>query len=243
VARRPPTLGPTVEDPSFGPRHVLGLVRSTVPPMHPAGRPFVAAGLGIALAGRHHRWLRRAGLLAAGACAAFFRHPPRVPPVGRNAVVAPADGVICVIDSAAPPAELGMGETPLPRVSIFLSLLDAHVQRAPVSGEVIAVRHRPGRFGSADLPSASDENERTSLRIRTGPGADGPEVIAVQVAGLLARRIVCDARVGDKLSIGDTYGLIRFGSRLDTYLPPGAAPVVEVGQRAVAGETVLAELP
>ena len=148
--------------------------------------------------------------------------------------------MICVIDSAAPPAELNMGDVPLPRVSIFLSLLDAHVQRAPVSGEVIAVQHRPGRFASADLPEASTDNERTSVRIRTDHGA---EVVAVQIAGLLARRIVCDAQVGDKLSIGDTYGLIRFGSRLDTYLPPGAEPVVKVGQRAVAGETVLANLP
>jgi phosphatidylserine decarboxylase len=230
VARRPRTEGP---------KHALELVRSAVPPVHPAGLPFVAAGLGMALVGRDFRWLRRAGLLAAGACAAFFRHPPRVPPTRPGAVVAPADGAICVIDSAAPPAELGMGDAPLPRVSIFLSLLDAHVQRAPVSGEVIAVQHRPGRFGSADLASASTENERTSLRIRTDNGA---EVVAVQIAGLLARRIVCDARVGDKLSIGDTYGLIRFGSRLDTYLPPGAEPLVKVGQRAVAGETVLAEL-
>ncbi|WP_040621241.1 phosphatidylserine decarboxylase, partial [Mycobacterium parascrofulaceum] len=163
-----------------------------------------------------------------------------VPPTRPGAIVAPADGVVCVIDAAAPPAELGMGEAPLPRVSIFLSLLDAHVQRAPVSGEVIAMQHRPGRFGSADLPAASTENERTSLRIRTPTGAD---VVAVQVAGLLARRIICDARVGDKLTIGDTYGLIRFGSRLDTYLPAGAEPLVRVGQRAIAGETALAELP
>jgi len=216
------------------------LVRSTIPPVHPAGRPFIAAGLVVAFAGRNYRWLRRAGLLAAGACAGFFRHPPRVPPTRTGAIVAPADGVICVIDSASPPAELSMGETPLTRVSIFLSLLDAHVQRAPVSGEVIAMQHRPGRFGSADLASASTDNERTSLRIRTDGGA---EVVVVQIAGLLARRIVCDAHVGDKLSIGDTYGLIRFGSRLDTYLPPGAEPLVKVGQRAVAGETVLAELP
>ena len=215
-------------------------MRSTIPPVHPAGRPFIAAGLVVALGGRNHRWLRRAGLLAAGACAGFFRHPPRVPPTRTGAIVAPADGAICVIDSAAPPAELSMGETPLTRVSIFLSLLDAHVQRAPVSGEVIAMQHRPGRFGSADLASASTDNERTSLRIRTAAGA---EVVVVQIAGLLARRIVCGAHVGDKLSIGDTYGLIRFGSRLDTYLPPGAEPLVKVGQRAVAGETVLAELP
>jgi phosphatidylserine decarboxylase len=221
---------------------MLELVRSTIPPIHPAGRPFIAIGLAVAVVGRDHRWLRRAGLLAAGACAGFFRHPPRVPPSRPGAVAAPADGIICVIDAAAPPAELGMGDTPLPRVSIFLSLLDAHVQRAPVSGEVIDRQYRPGRFGSADLAEASTENERTSLRIRTAGGADVSEVIVVQVAGLLARRIVCDAHVGDKLSIGDTYGLIRFGSRLDTYLPPGTEPIVKVGQRAVAGETVLAEL-
>lgn len=240
MARRPRTIGPSASDPGFSPQHALELVRSAIPPVHPAGRPFVGAGLALALAGRRHRWLRRAGLLAAGACAGFFRHPPRVPPTRPGAIVAPADGEICVIDVATPPAELSMGEVALPRVSIFLSLLDAHVQRAPVSGEVIDVQHRPGRFGSADLAAASTENERTSLRIRT-PG--GAEVVAVQVAGLLARRIICDAHVGDKLSIGDTYGLIRFGSRLDTYLPAGAQPLVTVGQRAIAGETVLAELP
>lgn len=241
MARRPPPADAA---------HLVRLVRSTVPPIHPAGRPFISAGLAIATAGavgqaitgRNYRWLRRAGLLAAGACAGFFRHPARVPPNRPGAIVAPADGVICVIDSAAPPAELSMGDAPLPRVSIFLSLLDAHVQRAPVSGEVIAVQHRPGRFGSADLASASIDNERTSVRIRTGHGAEAPEVVVVQIAGLLARRIVCDTHVGDTLSIGDTYGLIRFGSRLDTYLPPGTEPVVKVGQRAVAGETVLAEL-
>ncbi|HET9889007.1 MAG TPA: phosphatidylserine decarboxylase [Mycobacterium sp.] len=233
-------MGPTASDPGFSPQHALGLVRSAVPPVHPAGRPFIGAGLALALVGRNHRWMRRAGLLAAGACAGFFRHPPRVPPTRPGAIVAPADGEICVIDFAAPPAEMSMGEAPLPRISIFLSLLDAHVQRAPVSGEVIAVQHRPGRFGSADLAAASSENERTSLHIRTPDGAD---VVAVQVAGLLARRIICDAHVGDKLSIGDTYGLIRFGSRLDTYLPAGSEPLVKVGQRAIAGETVLAELP
>ncbi|QNI05481.1 phosphatidylserine decarboxylase [Mycobacterium kubicae] len=223
-----------------GPQHIFELVRSSIPPIHPAGRPFISAGLAVAALGYRNRLLRRTGLLAAGACAGFFRHPLRVPPTRPGAIVAPADGLICVIDSAVPPAELGLGEEPLPRVSIFLSILDAHVQRAPVSGEVIAVQHRPGRFGSADLAEASTDNERTSVVIRTDTGA---QVIAVQIAGLVARRIVCDAHVGDKLSIGDTYGLIRFGSRLDTYLPPGAEPIVTLGQRAVGGETVLAELP
>ncbi|MGH3554858.1 MAG: phosphatidylserine decarboxylase [Mycobacterium sp.] len=229
---------------TFGPQRLVSLLRSAVPPVHPAGLPFISAGLAVALgeviAGRHHRWLRRAGLLTAAACAGFFRHPPRVPPMRPGVVVAPADGLICVVDAAAPPAELDLGDAPLPRVSIFLSLLDAHVQRAPVSGEVIAVQHRPGRFGSADLAAASDDNERTSMRIRTASGA---EIVVVQIAGLLARRIVCEPHAGDKLSIGDTYGLIRFGSRLDTYLPAGTEVLVTVGQRAVAGETVLAELP
>jgi phosphatidylserine decarboxylase len=236
VARRPRSAG---ENLTFGPQRLLSLLRTTVPPVHPAGLPFISAGLGVALAGRRYRWLRRAGLLAAGACAGFFRHPPRVPPDRPGVVVAPADGLICVIDTAAPPAELGMGNAELPRISIFLSLLDAHVQRAPVSGEVVAVQHRPGRFGSADLAAASDDNERVSMQIRT---ADGTDVVAVQIAGQLARRIICDAHAGDKLSIGDTYGLIRFGSRLDTYLPSGAQLLVSVGQRAVGGETVLAEL-
>jgi phosphatidylserine decarboxylase len=127
----------------------------------------------------------------------------------------------------------------LPRISIFLSVFDAHVQRAPIGGEVTAVAHRPGLFVSAELEAASEDNERNSVVIRT---PDGVEVIAVQIAGLVARRIVCDAKVGDKLSIGDTYGLIRYGSRLDTYLPAGADILVSTGQRALAGETVLAQL-
>ena len=237
MARRPRS---TDENLAFGPQRLVSLLRSTVPPVHPAGLPFISAGLGLALAGRRYRWLRRAGLLTAGACAGFFRHPGRVPPTRPGVVVAPADGLICLIDSAAPPPELELGDAELPRVSIFLSLLDAHVQRAPVSGEVIAVQHRPGRFGSADLAAASDDNERISMRIRTDGGV---EIVAVQIAGLLARRIVCDVHAGDKLSIGDTYGLIRFGSRLDTFLPAGTEVLVSVGQRAVAGETVLAELP
>jgi phosphatidylserine decarboxylase len=218
------------------------LVRDTVPPIHPGGRPFIGASLALAAVGHRHRWLRRTGLLAAGACAGFFRHPKRVPPTRPGAVVAPADGTVCVIDTAVPPAELSMGDTPRPRISIFLSILDVHVQRAPVSGEVVAVQHRPGSFLSADLPEASEANERTSVRIRMDLGDEGPEVVAVQIAGLVARRIVCDAHVGDRLTIGETYGLIRFGSRLDTYLPPGAQPIVNLGQRTLGGETVLAEL-
>jgi phosphatidylserine decarboxylase len=232
MARRP--------DLKSGPARFVALVRSSVPPMHPAGLPFVGVSLAVAVAGRNNRWLRRAGLASAAANAAFFRHPPRVPPTRPGVVVAPADGLICLIEEATPPAELGLPATPLPRISIFLSVLDAHVQRAPIGGEVVAVEHRPGLFVSAELEAASEDNERNSVVIRT---PDGVEVVAVQIAGLVARRIVCEAKVGDKLSIGDTYGLIRFGSRLDTYLPAGSNVLVSTGQRALAGETVLAELP
>ncbi|GAB3235818.1 phosphatidylserine decarboxylase [Mycolicibacterium hippocampi] len=232
MARRP--------DLKTGPARLAALIRSSVPPMHPEGLPFVGVSLAVALVGRRNRWLRRAGLTSAAANAAFFRHPPRQPPTRPGLVVAPADGLICVVDEEIPPSELGLAATPLPRISIFLSLLDAHVQRAPIGGEVVTVAHRPGLFVSADLAAASSDNERNSILIRS-PG--GAEVVAVQIAGLLARRIVCGVKPGDKIAIGDTYGLIRYGSRLDTYLPAGSDILVEVGQRALAGETVLAELP
>ncbi|BBY95344.1 phosphatidylserine decarboxylase proenzyme [Mycobacterium gallinarum] len=232
MARRP--------DIQSGPARFAALVRSSVPPMHPAGLPFVGASLAVAALGYRSRWLRRAGLASAAANAAFFRHPPRVPPTRPGLVVAPADGLVCLIQEAVPPAELGLPSTPLPRVSIFLSILDAHVQRAPIGGEVIAVSHRPGKFHSAELEAASELNERNSVVIRSPEGA---QVIAVQIAGLVARRIVCDTKVGDKLAMGDTYGLIRFGSRLDTYLPAGSNVLVSLGQRALGGETILAELP
>lgn len=223
-----------------GPQRLLALVRSSVPPMHPAGLPFVSAGLAVAALGRRNRWVRNAGLAAAGANAAFFRHPPRRPPSRPGVVVAPADGLVCLVEEAEPPPELGLATGPVPRVSIFLSLLDAHVQRVPIGGEVLAVAHRPGRFHSADLAAASEDNERNSVLIRT---PEGHEVVVVQIAGLIARRIICDLHAGDTVGIGDTYGLIRFGSRLDTYLPAGAQVIVEPGQRALAGETVLAQLP
>jgi phosphatidylserine decarboxylase len=208
--------------------------------MHRAGLPFVGAGLAVAAVGRRNRWLRRAGLVAAGANAAFFRHPPRVSPTRPGVVVAPADGLICLIEDAVPPAELNLPDRPLRRISIFLSIFDAHVQRAPISGEVVSVVHRPGLYRSAELAAASEDNERNSVLIRT---PEGHEVIAVQIAGLVARRIVCDIKPGEKVAIGDTYGLIRYGSRLDTYLPEGSEVLVLPGQRAVGGETILAELP
>ena len=218
----------------------MALAKTTIPPLHPAGLPFVGAGLAVAAAGRRNRWLRRAGLVAAGVNAAFFRHPPRVPPTRSGVIVAPADGLICLVEEAVPPAELNLPERPLQRISIFLSIFDAHVQRIPISGEVVSVVHRPGLYRSAELAAASQDNERNSVLIRT---PEGREVIAVQIAGLVARRIVCDIKPGEKVTIGDTYGLIRYGSRLDTYLPEGAEVLVLPGQRAVGGETILAELP
>lgn len=218
----------------------MALAKTTIPPMHPAGLPFVGASLAIAAAGHRSRWLRRAGLLSASVNAAFFRHPPRVPPTRPGVVVAPADGLICLVEEAVPPAELNLPARPLQRVSIFLSIFDAHVQRIPISGEVVSVVHRPGLYKSAELAAASQDNERNSVLIRT---PEGQEVIAVQIAGLIARRIVCGIKPGEKVTIGDTYGLIRYGSRLDTYLPEGSDVLVLPGQRAVGGETILAELP
>ncbi|MEV4128454.1 phosphatidylserine decarboxylase [Nocardia sp. NPDC049707] len=236
MARRPTPPG-TPETTGVG--HIVDLVRAAIPPLHPAGLPFVATPLAVAVIGGRRKWVRRTGLLAAAACATFFRHPNRVPPNRAGVVVAPADGEIALVDTAAPPAELGLGDAPLPRVSIFLSVLDVHVQRTPISGTVRSVLHQSGQFRSADLPEASAVNERNSVVIDTAGGA---QLVVVQIAGLLARRIVCDAQVGDKLTIGDTYGLIRFGSRVDTYFPAGTELLVEPGQRTIGGETVLAVL-
>jgi phosphatidylserine decarboxylase len=234
-----PARPPVVDDHQSELSRFVDLVRSTVPPLHPAGLPFIAGGLGLAAVGRHHRWVRSAGLSAAGFSALFFRHPPRVPPSGAGLVVAPADGLVTLIDEANPPAELNLPNGPYKRVSIFLSIFDAHVQRAPVAGEVVTVKYRPGQFLSADKDGASEHNERNSMWLRTPEGVD---VAVVQIAGLIARRIVCSAKVGDKLTLGETYGLIRFGSRLDTYFPRDAQVNVELGQRAIGGETVMADL-
>ncbi|MFZ2175577.1 MAG: phosphatidylserine decarboxylase [Rhodococcus sp. (in: high G+C Gram-positive bacteria)] len=237
MARKPRPPG-TAQTTGIG--HFVDLVRGAVPPLHPAGLPFVLAPLGVAVLGRRRKWVRNSALTSAAACAAFFRHPHRVPPNRAGVAVAPADGEVALVDSAVPPSELDMGSEPLPRVSIFLSVLDVHVQRSPVGGVVQKAVHRSGRFLSADLADASEVNERNSMLLRT---ADGHDVAVVQIAGLLARRIVCDAQVGDTLPIGDTYGLIRFGSRVDTYFPVGTTLLVERGQRTIGAETVIALLP
>jgi phosphatidylserine decarboxylase len=209
--------------------------------MHPAGRPFVLGGILATLLGKRI-WgpLGLALGLVTGWVAWFFREPIRVTPRRSGIAVAPADGTVSHVAEAAPPTELGMGDEPMLRISVFLSVFDVHVQRAPAAGDIVTVAYRPGKFLSADLDKASDDNERNSLRLRT---TAGPELAVVQIAGLVARRIVCSVREGEKVKAGQTYGLIRFGSRVDLYVPLGSKVLVEPGQRTIGGETVLAEFP
>ena len=236
-----PATEPDARVPSTSLVHVAALVRAAVPPMHPGGRPIVAgvaaaAGLARLLTGRG----ALAGLLTTAAVAAFFRNPHRVPPSRTGVVLAPADGTVALVSDVVPPPELDLPRVPAPRVSVFLSVLDVHVQRIPADGRVVDVQYRQGRFLSADLDKASDDNERNSVLMRT---EDGHELVVVQIAGLVARRILCEIREGDKVGAASTYGIIRFGSRVDLYLPPGSTVLVGKGQRTVGGETVIAELP
>lgn len=221
--------------------HALRLARETLPPMHPAGRPFVAGGLAATLL--LGRLAKPAGVLAGLATlatAAFFREPKRVPPTRDGLAIAPADGLVSLIEQAAPPSELGLPGQPRTRISVFLSVFDVHVQRAPATGVVERIAYRPGKFFSADLDKASEDNERNCVLLRT---PEGHELVVVQIAGLVARRIVCQVTEGEKVSAGQTYGLIRFGSRVDLYLPQGSRVLVDKGQRTIGGETPLAELP
>lgn len=221
--------------------HALQLARETLPPMHPAGRPFVAGGVAATLLLRRlSKPLGTVAGLGTLAIAAFFREPRRVPPARDGLALAAADGIVSLIEEATPPPELGLTSEPRMRVSIFLSVFDVHVQRAPATGMVERVAYRPGKFLSADLDKASDDNERNSVLLRT---VDGHELVVVQIAGLVARRILCQTAEGDKITAGQTYGLIRFGSRVDLYLPPGSRVLVSKGQRTIGGETPLAELP
>ncbi len=221
--------------------HIIALTRTVVPPMHPAGRPFALGAAGVAfLLRRLSRRLGVLGFVLAGAVAWFFREPKRVAPSRSGLVVAAADGAVSHVVLAEPPAELGLPPGERLRISVFLSVFDVHVQRAPVSGLVTRAVYKPGKFLSADLDKASEDNERNSLLLT---GDDGHDVVVVQIAGLIARRIVCHVGEGEKVVAGDTYGLIRFGSRVDVYVPVDSRVLVEPGQRTIGGETVLAELP
>ncbi len=210
-------------------------------PLHPAGKPFVIGGL-VVLALGLFVWegLALLGLAFTLFCVFFFRDPNRVTPVGDNLVVSPADGkVLSVTPGVKLPKELGDSEDAYTRVSIFLSVLDVHVFRNPVSGRVTKTDYRPGKFVNAALDKASEDNERASALIET---ADAKKVAVIQIAGLIARRIVSDLKEGDTVQGGARYGIIRFGSRADIYIPAGIAPMVIEGQRAVGGETILADL-
>ena len=229
--------------------HLIGLIRSTIPPIHPGGRPIVIGAAAATLGARFllravglrrtSRTVGRIGLGATAASAAFFRAPVRVRPVADGVVIAPADGLVSLIEDAVPPPELGLDPTPRPRISIFLSIFDVHVQRIPIDGLITGIAYRPGAFLSADLDKASEDNERNSVVISS---TFGSEIVVTQIAGLIARRIVCDATQGSPVLAGDTYGLIRFGSRVDTYLPVGTEISIRLGQRTIGGETVLANL-
>lgn len=213
--------------------------QSVFPSPHPAGRPFILGclivmGLGLFIS----FWLMLLGLLAGLFCLYFFRDPDRVPPPRDGAIVAPADGRVVSIAPAIPPAELGLGPTSRWRISIFLSVLNVHVNRVPATGTITRIAYRHGAFLNASLDKASDANERNAIALRL---VDGRELAVVQIAGLIARRILCSVREGDAVRGGDRLGIIRFGSRTDLYLPEGTQPLVCEGQTMIGGETVVAE--
>jgi len=219
---------------------ILNSIRSQFVPIHPEGYPFIG---GFALASLVLFWLwSPLGWLATVAtlwCAYFFRDPPRVTPTREGIVVAPADGRVSRLATAVPPKELDLGERPLLRISIFMSVFDCHVNRSPLAGRIERMVYRAGAFVSADLDKASESNERNAFVIATGSGI---RIAVIQIAGLVARRIVPFVREGDIIGAGQRIGMIRFGSRVDVYLPAGTWPLVGEGQTTIAGETVLADL-
>lgn len=217
---------------------IVDSIRAQVPPIHPEGYPFIGgfalASLVFFLIWTPLGWI---GTILTIWCALFFRDPRRVTPLREGVVVSPADGRVSMVVQAVPPVELGLGDKPLPRISIFMSVFNCHVNRAPATGRVDRIAYRPGKFINAELDKASEDNERNSLVIATSAGQIG----VIQIAGLVARRIVCFVREGQSMTAGERFGLIRFGSRLDVFLPEGAKPLVAEGQTAIAGETVLAD--
>src|ERR1700742_121137 len=217
---------------------IASSIRAQIPPIHPEGYPFIgsfaAASLFLFWLWSPLGWI---GPLLTIWCALFFRDPVRVTPVREGIVVAPADGRVSMVAQVLPPAELGLGDKPLMRVSIFMSVFNCHVNRSPVTGRIDRIVYRPGAFVNAELDKASEDNERNSLVISTPQGRIG----VVQIAGLVARRIVSFVREGQSISAGERFGLIRFGSRLDVYLPDGTKPLGFAGQTSLAGETILCD--
>ena len=218
---------------------IANSIRAQIPPVHKEGYPFIG---GFAVVSLILFWiwspLGWIGTLLTVWCALFFRDPVRVTPVREGIVVAPADGRVSQIANVVPPQELGLGERALPRISIFMSVFDCHVNRSPVAGRIERIVYRAGKFLSADLDKASEDNERNAFVIATN---DGQRFGVIQIAGLVARRIVPFVREGEAIAAGQRIGMIRFGSRVDVYLPEGARPLVAEGQTAIAGETVLAD--
>jgi phosphatidylserine decarboxylase len=218
---------------------IAASVRSQLVPIHPEGYPFIGI---FAFATLILFWLwvplGWIGMALTVWCALFFRDPPRAVPTQDGLLVAPADGRISMVTQAPPPPELGMGDAPLPRISIFMSVLDCHINRSPLAGRIERIAYRAGVFLNADLDKASEDNERNSFLI----AAPGLSIAVVQIAGLVARRIVSFTSEGQSIRAGQRLGMIRFGSRVDVYLPAGASFLVAQGQRAVAGETVIADL-
>lgn len=208
-------------------------------PINRAGWPFIAIFAAVTLALAFvSLWLGVIGLLLTAWCTYFFRDPPRVTPLREGLVISPADGRVQSVGVAEPPAELALGVGPWTRVSVFMNVFDVHVNRIPIAGRVTQLAYRPGKFFNASLDKASEDNERQSVRLETAAGAT---VGVVQIAGLVARRIKCDIADGDPVEAGARFGLIRFGSRVDVYLPADVPVFAVVGQRAVAGETVIAD--
>ena len=222
-------------------RHsLIDTIIDSLAPVHPDGHKFLAIGAAVTLLffllWPPLGWL---GALATAWIAYFFRDPDRVTPLREGLVIAAGDGRISAIEKVRPPAELDLGTEERVRISIFLSVFDVHIQRAPVPGRIVRSIYVPGAFLNAALDKASEDNERRSLVIEM---SSGKRIAVVQIAGLVARRILTFVEEGDSIGAGQRYGLIRFGSRVDTYLPPGCQALVAVGQRAIAGETVLADL-
>lgn len=223
---------------------VIASIRSQLVPVNPEGYPFIGV---FALASLILFWVwTPLGWIGVGLtvwCALFFRDPPRATPVREGLIVAPADGMISRVTHVVPPVELGLGDRALPRVSIFMSVFNCHVNRSPAAGKIERIVYKAGKFLNADLDKASEDNERNGLVIDMGTTGVGPTRIGVvQIAGLVARRIVSWRKEGDVLAAGERFGMIRFGSRLDVFLPEAVRPLVTEGQTAIAGETVLADL-
>jgi phosphatidylserine decarboxylase len=213
-------------------------VRKVIVPIHTEGYVFIAIGLvaTIVLANLWSPFGWIGAIITVWICY-FFRDPVRITPQREGLVISPADGRVSQIASALPPPELNLPAEPMTRVSIFMNVFDCHVNRAPLAGRIVKMAYTPGLFLNAELDKASDDNERNALAIETGSGVIG----VVQIAGLIARRIVPFVKEGDMIGTGERFGLIRFGSRVDVYLPLGVVPLVGEGQTAIAGETVLAD--